>query len=192
MREYSKWDTTGANMSYVGMRSRIAVWILGVAVLAAGVPAEEGKADRDATGEEGAPRQAFLNNLIEKKDSGADCHDLLKRRLLEGHFEDVKAGLDLRDDSDQYLFQGYRFAQLRALCARAIFREYNFRTAPLGWPSEEEGARYRQLAAEVTAAYEEAFKLAPSDFERACIYARWHEIHTSRRFEADSRFLRTA
>jgi len=71
-----------------------------------------------------------------------------------------------------------------------IFRLYSRQANPLGWPSEEQGAEMRRLAREATAAYEEAFRLTPSDFERACVYARWHELHTMRRFEADSLSLR--
>jgi hypothetical protein len=160
-------------------------WALVVALVAAGVRAGERQSGKSAAGELGRQRKRLLAELIEKEDSLAECHDLLKRRLLEGHLRDVKAGLELRDEDDRRIFEGYRFAQLRALCARAIFRRYSFRTAQLGWPSEEQGARLRQLARETTAAYEE-----PSDFERARVYARWHEAHVGRRFEADSLLLR--
>ncbi|MHC4171247.1 MAG: hypothetical protein ACYSWQ_30290 [Planctomycetota bacterium] len=130
-------------------------WALVVALVAAGVRAGERQSGKSAAGELGRQRKRLLAELIEKKDSPGECHDLLKRRLLEGHLRDVKAGLELRDEDDRRIFEGYRFAQLRALCARAIFRRYSFRTAQLGWPSEEQGARLRQLARETTAAYEE-------------------------------------
>ncbi len=132
----------------------------------------------------------FLRSLAEKKDSPDECYELLKRRLLEGYFEDVKTGLDMRDESGKLFFKDYRFARLRARCARVIFLLYARRANPLGWPSEEEGADMRRLAREATTAYEEAFRLADSDFARACVYARWHELHTNRRFEADSLLLR--
>jgi hypothetical protein len=133
----------------------------------------------------------FLNRLAEKKDSPGECFNLLKRRLLEGYFEDVKKGLDMRDESGKRIFAGYRFARLRARCARVIFLLYVRRASPLGLPSEQEGADMRRLGREATSAYEEAFGLADSDFERACVYARWHELHASRRFDADSLLLRS-
>lgn len=170
---------------------RITVLTLIIGMLAVGVRAEQGTAGNDA-GVGYAQRQELLNKLVEKKDAPTACYALLKRRLLEGHFDAVKAGLDLRDDAGRRLFEGYRFAQLRALCTRAIFRRYSFLIGSQGRPNEEQGAELRRLAQEVTGAYEEALKLAPSDFERARVYARWHEIHTRSRFEADSRLLRSA
>jgi hypothetical protein len=161
------------------------------AILAAAAKPDDSRQIEDADQNADGQRKEFLNSLIEIEDSPDECYDMLKRRLLEGHFGDVKAGLDLRDAEGRRIFEGYRFAKLRALCARAVFQRYNFRTAQLGWPTEQEGERLRQLARETTAAYEEAFRLAPTDFDRACIYARWHEIHTHRRFEADSRHLRS-
>jgi hypothetical protein len=119
-----------------------------------------------------------------------DGFDRLKRRLLEGHFEEVSAALNTRDPNGGYTCAGYRFAGLRAACARGIFFLYARQASPLDWPSEEEGKELRRLACLATAAYEEAFRLAPSDFERACVYARWHELHTRHRFEADSLLLR--
>jgi hypothetical protein len=173
-----------------GWISDILVWGLVITIPAVG--AQSGRGPSKETNRKADERRSeLLSNLVEIKDSPAECYDLLKRRLLEGHFDDVKAGLDLRDDRGRRIFGDYRFAQLRALCARATFLRYNYHTAPLGWPSEKEGQRLRQLATEATAAYEEAYRLAPTDFERACVYARWHEIHTRGRFEADSLLLRS-
>lgn len=160
------------------------------AILPAGQSAEPRQSEDTAQNANGQ-RKEFITGLKEIKGSPDECYDTLKRRLLEGHFDDVKAALDLRDDQGRRIFGGYRFAQLRALCARMTFQRYHFRTAQLGWPTEKEGERLRQLAGETTAAYEEAFRLAPSDYERACIYARWHEVHTHRRFETDSLLLRS-
>ena len=171
--------------------SEIVVWVIVVAMPAAGAQSEEIRTAEDAARSADGQGKEFISSLVEIKDSPDECYDTLKRRLLEGHFDDVKAGLDLRDDQGRRIFEDYRFARLRALCARAIFRRYSYRIATSGRANEKQGARLRKLAKETTAAYEEAFRLAPSDFERACIYARWHEIHTYRHFEADSLLLRS-
>ncbi|UCE49305.1 MAG: hypothetical protein JSW47_04015, partial [Phycisphaerales bacterium] len=171
--------------------SEIVVWIIVVAVPAAAAQSEERRQSEDAARNADGQRKVFLSNLVEIKDSPDECYDILKRRLLEGHFDDVKAGLDLRDDQGRRIFEDYRFAQLRALCARAIFWRYSYRTAASGRATEKQGARLRELAKETTTAYEEAFRLAPTDFERARTHARWHEIHTYRHFEADSLLLRS-
>jgi hypothetical protein len=129
----------------------------------------------------------FLERLAVKKESPGECYSLLKRRLLEGHFEDVKAGLDIRDASGKSVFTGYRFARLRARCARAVFLRYARQASSLGQDREN----MLHLACDATKAYEEAFRLADSDFERACVYARWHELHANTLFEADSLLLRS-
>ena len=54
----------------------------------------------------------FLDSLAGKMDSPDQCYDLIKRRLLEGHFGDVKAALDLRDQNGERIFADYRFARL--------------------------------------------------------------------------------
>jgi len=189
-----KGNAMGETAIMITSRSRISeivVWVIVVAMPAAAAQSQEIRAGEEAARNADGQRKEFISSLVEIKDSPDECYDTLKRRLLEGHFDDVKAGLDLRDDGGRRLFEGYRFAQLRALCARAIFRRYSYRKATSGWPTERHGLRLRELARETTAAYEDAFRLAPSDFERSRVYARWHEVHALRRFEADSLLLRS-
>ncbi|MBN1362697.1 MAG: hypothetical protein JW993_19015 [Sedimentisphaerales bacterium] len=138
-----------------------------------------------------AQRQALLARVAGLADSPQACHDLLERRFLEGHWDDVKAALDQRDADGAYVLADYRFALLRARCAREVFTRYSRSANPRGRPAEEQGAELRRLARDATTAYEEAFRLAPCAFERACVYARWHELHTISRFEADSLLLRS-
>ncbi|MHC4745464.1 MAG: hypothetical protein ACYS8Z_26415, partial [Planctomycetota bacterium] len=153
--------------------------------------AEEGISDYIASEDANLQNNELISSLAGKMHSPNDCYEPLERRLLEGHFEDVNTALNMRDENGKMVFFGYRFALLRARCAKVLFLLYARRASPLGWPSEAEGAEMRRLARQATSAYEEAFRLADSDFERACVYARWHELHAMRRFEADSLLLRT-
>ena len=153
--------------------------------------AENNKPYNDVIEETSGRQRDFLTNLIEKIDSPNDCFDMIKRRFLDGNFEDARIALDLQDSKGAHIFSSYRFALLRAQCARMIFFQYSKNANPLGRPSEEEGTELRRLARNATAAYEQAFRLAPSDFEKACVYARWHELNCNSRFEADSLLLRS-
>jgi len=166
----------------------IILWAVFAVLLCPPAHAEQDTGDQ--TLNEGANNK-LIKSLSGKIDSADECYELIKRRLLEGDFEDVKAALDMRDEDGKRVFTSYRFARLRARCARVIFRLYARSANPLGWPSEKHGADMRRLAKDATTAYEEAFKLAGSDFEKACVYARWHELHANRRFEADSKLLRS-
>jgi hypothetical protein len=136
-------------------------------------------------------QKEFLADIIENKSSFDKCYDLLKRQLIDGNYADVDVALEMQDANGALIFQGRQFALLRAQSAGINFILYSRIAGSTGWPSEEEGAELRRLAQKVTASYEEAFKLAESDFQKACIYARWHEFHTMNRFEADSQLLRS-
>ncbi|MBN1973002.1 MAG: hypothetical protein JW787_05145 [Sedimentisphaerales bacterium] len=174
---------------YVLSRFRLGIVIF-TAICAAAL-AGNNKPYQDVVDGTSGQQREFLANLIEKIDSPNDCFDLIKRRFLDGNFEDAEIALDLRDSNGEYIFSGYRFAQLRAQCASAVFTQYSRGANPLGRPSEEQGTELRRLAQNTTKAYEEAFSLAPSDFEKACVYARWHELNCMSRYEADSLLLRS-
>ena len=171
--------------------ANLLAWAMVVIALCALARARESGPDQNAPRDHNAQRTEFFKNLADSTHSPAEAYKLIKRRLLQGHFQDVKTALEMKDSSGKRLFKGYRFARLGAKCAAVIFRSYSREASPRGWATEKQGAELRRLAREATAAYEEAFRLAPGNFERACVYARWHELHTHRRFEADSLLLRS-
>ncbi|MCK4626157.1 MAG: hypothetical protein KAV00_12645, partial [Phycisphaerae bacterium] len=133
----------------------------------------------------------LLETLAGKADSLDACYDILIKNMLDGRYEAVQAALRLRDKAAEYVFPGYRFAKLRARNEGAIYWRYKHSTAQLGRPNSRQAAEFRRLAKSCTKAYEEAFRLAPSRFEKMCLYARWHELHADRRYEADSKLMRS-
>ena len=174
----------------VNVLSRLRILIVFFVISNLAAFAADNKSYKDIIEESSGQRKEFLTNLVEKVESPNDCFDLIKRRFLDGNFDDARIALDFKNSEGEYIFSGYRFALLRAQCASTIFLYYAKNANPLGWPSEQQGTELRRLARNTTQAYEEVFRLAPSDFEKACVYTRWHEYETMGRFEADSLLLR--
>ena len=133
----------------------------------------------------------LLETLADKADSLDACYDTLTKTMLEGRYEAVQAALMPRDKAGKYVFPDYRFAKLRARNEGASYWRYRHIAAQKASANSRQAAEFRRLAKSCTNAYEEAFRLAPSRFEKMCLYARWHELHADRRYEADSKLMRS-
>ena len=70
--------------------NRLRILIIFVAISNVIVFAANNKSYMDIIEESTGPSREFLTNLIEKIDSPNDCFDLIKRRFLDGNFDDAR------------------------------------------------------------------------------------------------------
>jgi len=180
-------------------QERSILFLLSAAVVEEEPDRPQDSARRTAGSEEGAwgevveGVQIRLRGDIVESRSPHERYAILKGAFLNGQYGAVQEAFKLEDDSGRPLLSGYDFARLKARNAAAMFLRYDQvdRDNLNGWPTAEGAKELRRLAADCTAAFEQAFRLAPSAFERGRLYCLWHEMFCRGHFDADSRLMRS-
>ncbi len=123
----------------------------------------------------------------------AGAFELLEGAYLRGEYDMVEEAFRKGEYDGKPLVMDYPLARLRARNALGRYRRYGYDrvAAKGGWPNADEAVVYRRLARECTTAFEEAFRLAPSRFDRGQLYALWHEVSCRGYFDADSELMRS-
>ena len=120
------------------------------------------------------------------------AYALLAGAFFAGQYEAVAAAFEDADAAGREELGQYRFALLRGRNAGARFLKYASvdRANVNGWPTAAGAQELRRLAGICTKAYEQAFRAAPSRYERGRVYCLWHTMLCEHYFDADSKLLR--
>lgn len=117
--------------------------------------------------------------------------DLVDQSIWIGEYSFAKKVSELKGADGKLLYDDYAFAQLQARASTGEYRQAaSSSNVGNGWPNRTVTAQLIRLSHENLSAYQNAFALAPDDFEKILVAAEWMRLLHDSYYDADSKEMR--